>query len=220
VRFVVPDLDQLGAALLHDVGDAERAADLDELAARHDHRALRRERRQGEQDRRRAVVHGERRLGAGQSREPALDAGAAIAAPAGVEVELQAGVAARDRVDGATRRHRERSAAEVGVQHDARGVQHATELRPAAGVDACRDARGDRIFRRRAVAAGAQPRALGGQLLAHGLDDERARMRIERGRERRMLEQRLDRGQRAERRRRARGLVGHAAGESNARRVV
>ena len=70
------DLEQPGAALLHDLGDAERAADLDQLAARHHARARpRRERRQREQHRGRAVVHRPAPPRRPVSRrEPALDA--------------------------------------------------------------------------------------------------------------------------------------------------
>ena len=61
------DLDEPGAGLRDDVGHAEAAADLDELAARDDDLpAGARERRGGEQHRGGAVVDRERGLGAGE----------------------------------------------------------------------------------------------------------------------------------------------------------
>ena len=58
------DLDERHPGLGDDLGDPERPADLDELAAADDRRAA--ERGHGEQDGRRAVVDGEGGLGAGQ----------------------------------------------------------------------------------------------------------------------------------------------------------
>ena len=56
------DLDQLHAGARHDVGHAEGAADLDQLAARDDDLAPLRQRVEGEQDRGCIVVHHGRRL--------------------------------------------------------------------------------------------------------------------------------------------------------------
>jgi hypothetical protein len=74
-----PHLDQLAAAHLHDLGHAERAADLHQLAARDQHLAALGECRQHEQDRGSTVVHDARRLGAREPREPTLAAQAAVA---------------------------------------------------------------------------------------------------------------------------------------------
>ena len=60
-----PDLDQPRAGPPDDLGDADPAADLDELASRHDHAAPTRE-TDGQRDRGGVVVRDERVLGAGQ----------------------------------------------------------------------------------------------------------------------------------------------------------
>ena len=65
------DFDEPRAAALHDVGDAEAAADLDQLAARDDGLPSLRERVEREHQRRRAVVDDERVLGAGELAEQA-----------------------------------------------------------------------------------------------------------------------------------------------------
>ena len=54
-----------GAALLQDVGNAERPADLDQLASRDQHLAARRQRAEREQQGARGVVHSQRVLGPG-----------------------------------------------------------------------------------------------------------------------------------------------------------
>ena len=61
-----PDLDEPRARAREHVGDAEAVADLDQLAARDDHLASLRERREREQHRGGVVVDDERRLRAGQ----------------------------------------------------------------------------------------------------------------------------------------------------------
>ena len=77
------DLDQPRRARGHDVGDAERAADLDQLAARDDDFAAAAENRQRQQHRRGVVVDHQRVLGAGERRDDAGDVVVArTAAPA------------------------------------------------------------------------------------------------------------------------------------------
>ena len=66
------DLDQACAGGAHDVGDPELAADLDQLAARDEHLLALGERGQREHQRRRAVVHDERGLGAGDRAQEEL----------------------------------------------------------------------------------------------------------------------------------------------------
>ena len=84
------------AALRHHLGHAERAADLDQLAARHHHLAALGQRVQRQQDGGGVVVDDERRLGAGERAQIVGDQVVAVAAPAGVEVELEVdGLAAR-----------------------------------------------------------------------------------------------------------------------------
>ena len=118
------DLDELGAGAGADVGHAEAAADLDELAARDEHPAPGGERAEGEQRRRGVVVDDERRLGARELGEARLRERGARAAPAGGEVDLDRGVPARrggERLRGGLG---EGGAAEVGVEDDAGRVHH------------------------------------------------------------------------------------------------
>ena len=121
------DLDQGGAGLAHHVGDAEAAADLDHLPARDDHLAAAGERGEREQQRRGVVVDGDACLRAGDAPQQPAEVRVARPAFAALQVEFQVGVAApglRHRLD---RRLRERGAAEVGVDHDAGGVDRAAQ---------------------------------------------------------------------------------------------
>ena len=88
------DLDEPGAGLGEDLGNAEAAADLDQLAARHDHLAVARQRREHEQHRGRVVVDDEAGLGAAREREQRAAVVLARAARPGVEPVLDVGVAA------------------------------------------------------------------------------------------------------------------------------
>ncbi len=123
------DLDQLHAGARHDVGYAEGAADLDQLAARHRHFLLQAKRVQHEVDRRGVVVDDQRRLGAGQADQLALDVLVALPAVSAVEIELE--------VDGARHRERHRlrrlrrhdSAPQVRMQHRSGQVERRLERR-------------------------------------------------------------------------------------------
>ena len=111
------DVDQTRPRLLHHLGHPERAADLDRLAARHGDLAPGRQRRDGEQHRRRVVVDDDRVLGAAEAGEQLADRALARAALAGGEVEL-------DGLRVGCLRVRDRGAAEVRVEQHARGVDH------------------------------------------------------------------------------------------------
>ncbi len=90
------DLDEPRAGAPEHVGDAEAVADLDQLAARHDHLAPFGERGEREQQCAGVVVHDDRRLGA---RQPPHDRGDVIlarAARAGAELVLEVRVRAAD----------------------------------------------------------------------------------------------------------------------------
>ena len=100
------DLAQPRAGALHDLGDAEAVADLDELAARDHDLAPARERRQREHERGRAVVDADRRLGAGQLADERGDVILPRAAPARGEVELEVRIARRDGLHARRARHR------------------------------------------------------------------------------------------------------------------
>ena len=59
-------LAQDGATATHDIGDTELPADLDELPSRHNDLSSRRQGLQGQEDRRRIVIHHQRGLGPGE----------------------------------------------------------------------------------------------------------------------------------------------------------
>ena len=99
------------ARLRHDVRDAEAAADLDQLAARHDHLASRRQRRQHEHRRRRVVVDDDRGFGAGQPAQQRL----------GVDVAPAARAARRGRIRATSSRARPRRRARWPRRPAARG---------------------------------------------------------------------------------------------------
>ena len=83
------DLDQSGARARHDFRHAKRAANLDELAARHDRLATIRKRVQHEQHGGGIVIDDRRVLRAGQIAEETSDMVVPFAALAGLEIELQ-----------------------------------------------------------------------------------------------------------------------------------
>src|SRR3989475_12810 len=85
-----PDLDELRAGTPEDVGDAEAAADLHELAPRDDDLLARGECREREEHRRRIVVRHDRVLGAGEVREEPRGVAVALATLAQGEVVLHA----------------------------------------------------------------------------------------------------------------------------------
>ncbi len=118
------DLDQLRAGPPHDVRDAERAADLDQLAARHRHLLPRRQRVEEQEHRGGVVVDGGRRLGAGQLAQQPFEVVVAVAAAAGGDVVLEVARPAHHRGHGLDRLLGEHRAAEVGVQHRAGEVEH------------------------------------------------------------------------------------------------
>jgi len=181
--LVVREVGAVGGAHLHqaragggkDLGDAERAADLDQLAARDHDLAAARVRRHGQQQGRGVVVDDERGLGAGGRDEQAGEAAQAVAAaPAGaVELEVAGGVGERGQRGGDLAR--QRRAAEVGVEEDAGGVEHPFERWPGLLLEGARDRVGQ-LFegppQRLAVApgqAGAQPVELPARLDAQAL---------------------------------------------------
>ena len=148
------DLAQPRARALHDLGDAEAVADLDELAARDHDLAPARERCEREHERGRAVVDADRRLRAGQLAHERRDVILPRAAPARGEVELEVRIAGRDGLHALERGLRERRAAEVRVQDDARGVEHRAqrrlERRAHAPAELGCERRGGRVLAARA----------------------------------------------------------------------
>ena len=126
------DLAQAGAGAGHDLGDAEGAADLDQLAARYRHLPAQGEAVEHQQHRGGVVVDDRRRLGAGELAQRVLDVVVAIAAAHAVEVELEVGRAPRRLGDGRDGLLGQRRAAEIGVQHGAGEVEHRPQARPPA----------------------------------------------------------------------------------------
>ncbi len=122
------DLDELRARGRHDVGDAELAADLDQLAAGDEDLLAPGERGEREHQRRGAVVHDERVLGAGERRRASLGAGRSVAPRAGRRGRPRGRVYPRPPGRGAER-HRSGSGArpEVRVQDHAGRVDDAGE---------------------------------------------------------------------------------------------
>ena len=118
------DFDDPGARGGEDFGDAERSADLDQLAARDDDLAPGRQRGERQQQRRGAVVRHPRRLGAGERQQQTFEAAGAIAAAAGGEVELEVAGGGRKLAEPLGDLGGERRASEVGVQEDPGAVQY------------------------------------------------------------------------------------------------
>ena len=118
------DLGQPTAGPGHDVGHAERAPDLDQLAAReHDLAAL----GQGVQDQqhgRGVVVDDAGVLGASQAPQQAAHVVVALAPRTPLEIELERGRCAHRRLHRSERCLSEQRATEIGVQHCPGEVEH------------------------------------------------------------------------------------------------
>ena len=124
--------------LLHDVRDAERPADLDELAAAHDRLVARCELREHHHDGGGVVVDGDGSFCPGQGAEQLLAVGMAAAARHVVDVVLERRVAPDDlvdRLDGLLGEHR---APEVGVHDDPGRVDYPTQARHEVCLEASR----------------------------------------------------------------------------------
>ena len=127
------DLDEARTGAGEHVGDAKAVADLDQLAARDDHLATLGERGEGEQHRRRVVVHDERGLRAGQPPQDGRDVVLARPARPRRQVELEVRVAARGLAHVVERGFGERRPAEVRVDDHAGRVEHARQRRRSRG---------------------------------------------------------------------------------------
>ncbi len=123
------DLAQPRAGGDEEVGQPETVTDLDQLAAADDDLAAGREHAHGEQECRRAVVHDRDVVRVRDCLSERFERAATAPGPGSgcqVELDVDRAGAAHNRVDG---RRRQRSAAEVGVQHDAGRVQHLAQGR-------------------------------------------------------------------------------------------
>ena len=125
-----PDLDEPRPGARHDVGHAEGAADLDQLAARHDRLATASQRVEAEKHGGGVVVDHGGVLGPGQVAEQGPDVVVPFAAPTGYEVELERHGVAHGRDRRFDRRLRDDRPPEIGVQHGAGQI----EQRPQCGT--------------------------------------------------------------------------------------
>ena len=123
------DFHHSGVRLRHDVGDAERPADLDELAARDDSFVTCGEFGEHHHDCCGVVVHSNCGLGAGERADELLAVGMARAASHRVGVVFQRRVPACDLVHGLHGGGRENASPEVGVDDDAACVHDAPQGR-------------------------------------------------------------------------------------------
>ena len=168
------DLAQLATGARHDPGNAERAADFDQLAARDNHFPARGQRVEHQQHRGRVVVHHGRGLGAGEFAQQLLDVAVAVAAFALAEIEFKVAGLRHDRLHRRHRLRRQQRAAEVGVQHRAGEIEHAPQRRAEGRDQALTERLGQRRLlhgfhgQRDAVALGS---AQLGQQRANGLNE-------------------------------------------------
>ena len=126
---------QLAAGAAHDVGHAERTADLDQFAARHDHLASCRQGGQRQQHRGGVVVDQGRGLRAGDPAQQLFDVAVAFATAAGRQVELQAGWLAHHGQHCLDRLRCRPGAPQVGVQHGTGQVQHRHQPGPVVPLE-------------------------------------------------------------------------------------
>ena len=124
VRFVVPTSTSFAPGTSDDLGDPDAATDLDELPAAHRDAAPARQ-ADRERDGRGVVDDDQRVLGAGQRDQVRLGLAVAAATTTRLAVELEEDRPLGRRARGLDRRPRPRRAAEVGVDDDARGIDHA-----------------------------------------------------------------------------------------------
>ena len=117
-------LAQRCAAFGHDVGYAERFANLDELATRHDGFPASRQRREHQEYRGSIVVDRNRGFRARQSRKQFRRVHIPPAARARLQIVFKVAVAAGRFLDALDRGRRKRCPAKICVQDDARGVDH------------------------------------------------------------------------------------------------
>jgi len=134
-----PHFAQDGAASLHHLGDAELAADLDQLAPRDDGLPAPGKAAQDEQDCGGVVVYDQGVLGPRQLAEDLPNVVIAEPAPACGQVELQVGVAPAHLDDALQGLPAQGRPAEIRVEDDPRRVDHAPQAVRAEPLDPGRD---------------------------------------------------------------------------------
>ena len=140
------DFFQDRAAFDHDLGDAERAADLDQLAAGNDDLLTLGESIQSQENRCGIIIHNGSGFRSRQLDQELLNGFFTPAAFAGRQVVFQVdGMAGHcgHRVDGCLRQQR---AAQIGMENRAGGVDHANVAGSALGGDPILDLHQDRFF--------------------------------------------------------------------------
>ncbi len=128
------DLDQLGAGAAHDLRHPEGAADLDQLAARHDCFATLGKRVEHQEHGGGVVVDDSSVLGACQLTQEIAQNIVAIAAPAGAEIVFERNGAAHCNDRRRDRGLRHRCAAQIGVQHRAGEIVDGLEAWGVGGL--------------------------------------------------------------------------------------
>ena len=171
------DLAQRAAALRHDLRNAERAADLDELAARGDDLSPARERGQDEQHRRGVVVHGHRRLRTRQAAQKRLHVLIARAAAAVFHIVFKRRIISRRLCRGVRRALAQAGAAKVRVQRHAGRVDDRSKRRQLLFLCTCQNARAEYACLRQRGKAAAHFVSQRVQLLAHALAQQHRRQR-------------------------------------------
>ena len=162
------DLDELGAGAGHDVRHPERAADLDQFAARNDRLAAERERVEDEQNRRRVVVDDGRILGSGQLADERAQMIVTLAALALLDIEFEGNCLAHGGADGLDRLFGKKRPAEIGMQHRSGQVEDGAQGGAFPGLE-LRQCIGRDIARLRHGSARKPGRARIGERLANGI---------------------------------------------------
>ena len=118
------DFDDAGSGARHDVGDPERPADLDQLAAGDDRLAVARQRAEREQHRAGGIIHDQRIGRTRQLDEQITTVRVTGSTRPAAEVVFERRITARHAGERRDRGARQRRATEIRVEHDARRVDH------------------------------------------------------------------------------------------------
>lgn len=128
------------AALLHDFGNAEAVADLDEFATRNNDFAAAGERRESDQYCGGAIVDDDGGFRAGEAFDEAREMNVAFATSAGGEIVFEIGISHGGALEFGDNGGGEGGAAEIGMKDDAGGVDDRAEGRGEFVFDGRKDA--------------------------------------------------------------------------------